>query len=115
MKYVENAMWKPQCAYVTIYEKSFRPERYQTGYMKSKPDKPQLSNSHHLISTGWIQAGSKIIANELQPIEAERFIYALVNCAIFGSDGGLFMFWCHAINRANAGLLSVGPLETNFS
>ena len=82
--------------------------------MESKPDK-QLSNSHHLISTSWIQAGSKITPNELQHIVAEWLIYASVNRAIFGSDGGLYTFWCQAITRANAGLLSVGSLETNFS
>ena len=37
------------------------------------------------------------------------------NLTIIGSDNGLSPGWRHAIIRTNAGILLIGPLETNFN
>ena len=48
------------------------------------------------------------------PIEAEWCIYASVNYIIIGSDNGLSPGRGQAIIWTNAGILSNGPLGTNF-
>ena len=42
-------------------------------------------------------------------------LYALVNWVSIDSGNGLLPFWQQAITWTNAGLLSIGPLGTNFS
>ena len=41
-------------------------------------------------------------------------IYASVNPVSISTDNGLSPIWCQAIIFTNAGLLSIGPLQTNF-
>ena len=41
--------------------------------------------------------------------------YASMNRASIGSDNNLSPIWRQAIIYTNAGLLSIGPLRTNFS
>ena len=48
-----------------------------------------------------------------QLIEAEWHIYVSINYASIGSDNGLLPVRHQAIIRTNAGLLSVGPFESN--
>ena len=38
-----------------------------------------------------------------------------MNSVSIGSDNGLSPIWRHTITLTNAGLLSIGPLGTNFS
>ena len=47
--------------------------------------------------------------------EAEWCIYASVNQTTIGSDTGVLLLRYQAIIYTNDGLLSNGPLETNFS
>ena len=42
-------------------------------------------------------------------------MYVSVNRVIIGSDNGLSPIWGQDIILTNAGLLSIGPLGTNFS
>ena len=42
-------------------------------------------------------------------------IYASVDRVSIGSDNGLSPIWCQAIIWINAGILSIGPLGTNFN
>ena len=42
-------------------------------------------------------------------------MYVSVNYTIIGSDNGLSPGFCQAIIWLNAGILSIGPLVTNFS
>ena len=50
----------------------------------------------------------------LKLIEAEWCMYASVNYTIIGSDNGLSPARRQAIIWANAGILLIGPFETNF-
>ena len=48
-------------------------------------------------------------------LKLSNALYALKNSGNISSDNGLSPGWRLAINRTNAGLLSIGNLGTNFS
>ena len=50
-----------------------------------------------------------------QLIKAEWCIYTSENQAIIGSDNGSSTIWCQAIIWAEAGLLLIATMGTNFS
>ena len=71
-------------------------------HFSRKKDSAQICENHDLT---W---------QIFQLIEAEWRIYASVNWAFIGSNNGLSTDWHQAIIWTNAGILLIGPLETNF-
>ena len=55
------------------------------------------------------------VLGQLTHLPLVPHIHALINWVSIGSNNGLSPIWRQAIIETNAGLLSIGPLGTNFN
>ena len=77
---------------------------------------PQKSTSSFLLHAKILSVKSRTnLFSSNVFIHRGRVMHICISkLTIIGSDNGLSLGWCHAIIWTDAGILSIGPLETNF-